>query len=123
MSAFAPVGALRASEDAPAGRLRASADVARVFAARTAARRGPVVVHSRDRGDAAPARVTVVAGRSAGNAVQRNRIKRRLRAAVAAASLAAGFDYVIVGRAPAARIDAAQLRAAVADAAAEVSRR
>lgn len=41
-------------------------------------------------------RYGLVAGKRIGNAVQRNRIKRRLRAALAAAPLEPGFDYVLI---------------------------
>ena len=37
-----------------------------------------------------------VAGKRIGNAVERNRIRRRLRAAITAAGLPAGFDYVFI---------------------------
>jgi len=53
------------------------------------------------RGDAAPARFGLTVTKKAGNAVERNRIRRRLREAVrvsAAADMAPGNDYVIVGR-------------------------
>lgn len=65
-------------------------------------RRGPlflleVLPH---RGDAPP-RVGFTVTKKAGNAVERNRIRRRLREAVrlhAARDMSAGTDYVIVGR-------------------------
>ena len=41
-------------------------------------------------------RIGLVAGKRIGNAVQRNRIRRRLRAAVGDAELATGFDYVLI---------------------------
>ncbi|MGH8957771.1 MAG: ribonuclease P protein component [Acidimicrobiia bacterium] len=41
-------------------------------------------------------RIGLVAGRRIGNAVQRNRIRRRLRAAVGDADVPAGFDYVLI---------------------------
>ena len=53
------------------------------------------------RGDAAPARFGLTVTKKAGNAVERNRIRRRLREAVrvcAGADMAPGHDYVIVGR-------------------------
>ena len=56
-------------------------------------------VLSRD--DAAPARFGLTVTKKSGNAVQRNRIRRRLREAVrvcAATDMAPGNDYVIVGR-------------------------
>lgn len=42
--------------------------------------------------------MTVVAGKKVGNAVRRNRVKRRLRGALALAALPRGFDLVVVGR-------------------------
>jgi ribonuclease P protein component len=53
------------------------------------------------RGDEAPARVGFTVTKKAGNAVKRNRIRRRLKEAVrshVAGDMAAGNDYVIVGR-------------------------
>lgn len=41
-------------------------------------------------------RMGIVAGRRLGNAVTRNRVKRRIRAAAAEANLDPGSDYVIV---------------------------
>ena len=95
-------------------RLRASRDVRAVFATRQAAGSAVAVVHGRQRDDDQPPRVAVVAGRAVGNAVQRNRVKRRLRAAVAALALRPGADYVIVGRAQALTSPWDELRAALA---------
>jgi ribonuclease P protein component len=53
------------------------------------------------RGDEATARVGFTVTRKVGNAVVRNRVRRRLREAVrvhAAGDMQAGNDYVIVGR-------------------------
>jgi len=53
------------------------------------------------RGDEAPARVGFTVTKKAGNAVKRNRIRRRLKEAVrshVAGDMVAGNDYVIVGR-------------------------
>ena len=72
------------------------------------------VVHVRHRGEPGPPRVTVVAGRKVGPAVDRNRVKRRLRAVVADLQLREGSDYVVVGRRAALHADAAQLRHTVA---------
>ena len=93
-------------------RLRASADVRAVFAARRAASSPVAVVHARRRTDDAAPRVTVVAGKAVGNAVARNRVKRRLRAAVPALGLRSGTDYVLVGRSAALSASWPQLRAA-----------
>ncbi len=54
-----------------------------------------------DRGDAAPARSGITVTKKQGNAVERNRIRRRIREAVrthAFRDMAAGNDYVFVGR-------------------------
>ena len=58
-------------------------------------------VETRDRGDGAAPRFGLTVTRKVGNAVERNRIKRRLREAIrlkAAADMADGIDYVIVAR-------------------------
>ena len=41
-------------------------------------------------------RIGLVAGKRIGNAVQRNRIRRRLRAAIGDADVPFGFDYVLI---------------------------
>ena len=62
-----------------------------------------MVVQMRARGDDAPPRVGFTATKKIGNAVVRNRVKRRLRE-LARLGLAAqarpGHDYVLIGRAP-----------------------
>lgn len=68
------------------------------FTSRRVAAGAFLVVHGRARHDGGPPRVTVVAGKKVGNAVQRNRAKRRLRGALALAALPCGFDLVVVGR-------------------------
>lgn len=60
------------------------------------------VLQYRDRGDGGPPRVGFTASKKVGNAVARNRAKRRLRAVVAAhlSDLARpGGDYVLIARA------------------------
>lgn len=62
-----------------------------------------MVVQARDRADQDPPRVGFTATKRLGNAVARNRIKRRLRevARLRLEALAlAGHDYVLIGRAP-----------------------
>ena len=62
-----------------------------------------MVVQMRARGDDAPARVGFTATKKIGNAVVRNRVKRRLRelARLQLATVARpGHDYVLIGRAP-----------------------
>jgi ribonuclease P protein component len=54
-----------------------------------------------DRGDDGPPRLGITVTRKSGNAVQRNRIRRRIREAVrryAGDDMATGNDYVVVGR-------------------------
>ncbi len=54
-----------------------------------------------DRGDNGPARFGTTVTKRQGNAVERNRIRRRIREAVrthAARDMSEGNDYVIVGR-------------------------
>jgi ribonuclease P protein component len=62
-----------------------------------------MVVQMRARGDEAPPRVGFTATKKLGNAVMRNRVKRRLRelARLQLDVLAKpGHDYVLIGRAP-----------------------
>ena len=68
--------------------------------ARSQARQS-VVVQIRDRGDEAAPRLGLTTTRKLGNAVKRNRIRRRLRAAARAvleARARPGHDYVLIGR-------------------------
>jgi ribonuclease P protein component len=57
-----------------------------------------VVVHVRRRDDDGPGRVTAVATRRVGGAVERNRAKRVLRAAAAEVGVADGVDVALVAR-------------------------
>jgi ribonuclease P protein component len=59
------------------------------------------VLQSRQRGDEWPARIGFTVSKRVGNAVVRNRVRRRLREVVrlaAAGCIAPGRDYVVVGR-------------------------
>jgi len=60
---------------------------------------------------AAVSRIGFTVGKRVGNAVVRNRVKRRLRAVVAALPLTPGRDIVVSARPAAARRDFWQLRA------------
>lgn len=83
------------------GRLRKRAEFLAVRAGEK--RRGKLfLIETLDRGETeTPARLGITVTKKVGNAVIRNRIRRRLREAVrvhAAGDMAAGTDYVIVGR-------------------------
>lgn len=59
------------------------------------------LLQARDRGDDAPARVGFTCSKKIGNAVMRNRAKRRLRAIARLClpdAARQGWDYVLVGR-------------------------
>ena len=58
---------------------------------------------------AGPPRVGLVVAKSAGNAVTRNRIKRRLRHIVRTLPLKPGIDYVIIGASQVAEVSHPQL--------------
>lgn len=79
-------------------RLRASGDIQAVLRRGRTCGGAYVVVKALARPDEEPARVAVIAGRKVGGAVDRNRVKRRLRAAAAAVPLAPGRDIVLIGR-------------------------
>ena len=60
-----------------------------------------VIVQKRDRGDTAPARYGITASKKIGNAVVRNRAKRRLREIVRhvlSDQAKTGCDYVLIAR-------------------------
>ena len=59
------------------------------------------ILQARARGDAAPARFGFTVSKKVGNAVERNRVRRRLREIVRrsdALSPQPGHDYVLIGR-------------------------
>lgn len=84
----------------PPQRLRKRAEFLAVRRGET--RRGRLfLLEVLDRGEADAPRVGFTVTKKAGNAVRRNRIRRRLKEAVrlhAAGDMAPGNDYVIVGR-------------------------
>ncbi len=104
------------------GRLRQRRDFLRVAAARNKWVAPGLILQARPRrndnqaddAEVAPMRVGFTASRKVGNAVTRNRVKRRLRAAVSElfpVHAEPGFDYVLIGRrATAARDYAALLK-------------
>jgi ribonuclease P protein component len=104
-------------------RLHRSREIRAVFTARNVAHGRLVSVHGRTGEDRASSRVAVVAGREVGNAVRRNRARRRLRAAVRCGDLPVGFDMVIRAKAPAVDADFTALRSEVEALAGRVARR
>jgi ribonuclease P protein component len=75
--------------------LRSSASFRTVLATGRRHRAGDLVV-VRAVGQPGSVRFGLVAGRRLGSAVIRNRAKRRLREAIRAAGLPAGFDFVLI---------------------------
>ena len=80
-------------------RLRQRADFLAAAAAVKVSTKG-FILQMRDRRDDGPARVGFTVSKKVGTAVERNRIRRRLREVVRGATDAAlpGRDYVLVGR-------------------------
>jgi len=95
-----PEAPIRAPRGGLVGRLRKRAEFLAVR--RGEKRRGPFfLMEVLDRGDENPPRIGFTVTRKSGNAVTRNRIRRRLKEACrvhAGGDMAAGKDYVIVGR-------------------------
>ena len=81
-------------------RLKQRAD----FLAATAGAKAPVsgfVLQARDRREDGPVRVGFTCSKKVGNAVERNRVRRRLREVVRLApqeQMRRGYDYVLIGR-------------------------
>jgi len=82
-------------------RLRSGREIRAVFDARNAMGTATLVVHGRPSEPTQQCRATVVAGRRVGGAVQRNRAKRRIRAALLQADLPMGMDLVVTAKPPA----------------------
>jgi ribonuclease P protein component len=81
-------------------RLRRRADF-RAAARGMRAAAGAFVVQARQRAEAGPIRVGFTVSRQVGNAVERNRVRRRLRDVVRLAGgdgMRPGHDYVVIGR-------------------------
>jgi ribonuclease P protein component len=76
--------------------LRSSAAIRSVFAARNAVHGRAMSVYARQVSDGGE--VAVVVGRAVGNAVARNRAKRRLRAVIAGAAVPRALQLVVVAR-------------------------
>ncbi len=89
----------RAAGAALIERLKQRADF--LAAARgTKASASAFVLQTHPRQDAGPARFGFTVAKKVGNAVERNRVRRRLREMVRASAVAArrGHDYVVIGR-------------------------
>jgi ribonuclease P protein component len=123
------LGTRAGAVSAPASINVATLTKRRDFLAANAGRRAPMpafvlLVRRRDDGDASM-RIGYTVTKKIGNAVVRNRIKRRFRALahdVLPASGVAGADHVLIGRADALTRDFAQLKADLAKALAKVAR-
>lgn len=93
--------ALTAAEGGRHGRAPAPRDVGAVLRHGSVAHGEAMVLRALARDDEDPARVAVVVSRKVGGAVQRNRARRRLRAALAELSLPTGLDFAVIARSPA----------------------
>ena len=86
------------------GSLSGSASFERVLRHGVRHHLGGITVVGLERGGVGSARVGLVVGRRVGNAVVRNRVKRRLRAVLREIGLEDGIDYVVIGSAAVARV-------------------
>jgi ribonuclease P protein component len=110
----------------PAGsHLRRRKDIRRVFDAGRSSASGPVVVYAAGGGGSAAPRYGLVVGRKWGRAVQRNRIRRRLREAFrhARPDLPHGFDFLLLPRADFGELRTAEIEKHLRRAAAAAVRR
>jgi ribonuclease P protein component len=100
----------------PMQRLRQRADF---LAAAASGRKVPTasfVLQARKRADDGPARVGFTVSKKVGTAVERNRVRRRLRETVrhtGAGGMRPGHDYVLIGRRAALELPFAQLAQAL----------
>ena len=88
--------------------LRRSSDFDRVFRLGRRTRSGPITVIVAP-GPSDATRLGLVVGRKVGGAVERNRVKRRLRHAMRAVEPPPGIDVVVIGSADAATAPFARL--------------
>ena len=70
------------------------------------------VLQARERADDGPARIGFTVSKKVGNAVERNRVRRRLREIVRTAGsnrIRSGHDYVLIGRRAALKVPFARI--------------
>lgn len=106
-------------------RLKQRADFLAAAAAGAKIHSAGFVLQSRRRGDDGPARVGFTVSRKVGNALVRNRVRRRLREVVrrtAPGDIMAGRDYVLVGRRAAVALPFEQMTADLSGALARLAR-
>lgn len=89
--------------------LQNSQDFRRVLSKGERRRQGAIVL-VRSPGRPGPPRLGLVVSKSSGNAVTRNRIKRRLRHAVDVLHLQPGMDYVIIANSQVAEVSFARIQ-------------
>ena len=97
-------------------RLRRGSDFERVRANRRSWAHPLLIFSLRPRGESAPSRIGIIVGRRVGNAVVRNRVKRRIREAARALypEFRAGYDIVLIARTAAAKASEPELAGALA---------
>lgn len=93
----------------PYTRLRNSAEIANAMNRSRRAVGRHIVVHVKDRPDLDACAIAVIASRKVGNAVQRNRAKRVIRAALDTVRLTGGKSIVVVTRASCSQVPMAEV--------------